>query len=150
MTRTDAAGGTRHRPVTDFRISVRSVRVHDTWIAGFYSASYIGRITAERTADDSVLLHLMRRGSWRFARPDGHGGRPVPGTASAAEARILMAHARTVGEAARNLTPVGLRAARDALLELAKGALWGEFDDAEPLRARPRGDGVRGWPPHRS
>jgi AraC family transcriptional regulator, positive regulator of tynA and feaB len=165
---------------TDFRISLRSVKVHDLWISDFYSASYAGRTTAERAADDSVLIHLMRRGSWRFARPDGQdpdltvpagsfivrddsppslfevvpgstadvlvlpasavrpylrGGRPALGSASAAEARVLMAHAHTAGQTAPDLTPAGLRAARDALLELAKAVLYGRLDDAEPLFA---------------
>jgi AraC family transcriptional regulator, positive regulator of tynA and feaB len=165
---------------TAFRISLRSVKVHDTWISDFHSASYVGRTTAEHAADDNVLIHLMRRGLWRFASPDGQdadvavpagsfvvrddgppclfdvaagsmadvlvlpasavrpylrGGGPALGSASAAEARVLMAHARTVGETAADLTPVGLRAARDALLELAKGVLRGQFDDAEPLFA---------------
>ncbi|MDX6417795.1 MAG: AraC family transcriptional regulator, positive regulator of tynA and feaB [Trebonia sp.] len=46
-----------------------------------------------------------------------------------------MAHASTVRETARDLTPAGLQGARDALLQLAKGALVREFDDAEPLLA---------------
>jgi len=165
---------------TDFRISLRSVKVHDTWICDFHSASYVGRTTAERAADDSVLIHLMRRGSWRFAPPDGHdadvtvpagafvvrddcppslfdvapgsaadvlilpasavrpylrGARPVLGSAGSAEMRVLTAHTRAVSETARDLSPAGLRAARDALLELTKGLMSGQFDDAEPLLA---------------
>jgi AraC-like DNA-binding protein len=165
---------------TDFRITLRSVKVHDTWISDFYSAAYVGRTTAERRGDDSVMIHLMRRGSWRFAWSDGQdvdvtvpagsfvvrddgppslfdvapgstadvlilpasairphlrGGRPVLGSAGAAEARVLLAHARTAAETAGDLTPAGLRAARDALLELARGTMAGGFDDAEPQLA---------------
>ena len=63
------------------------------------------------------------------------GGRPILGSARSAEVRVLMAHARTVRETVRDLTPTGLWAARDALLELAKGAMRREFDDVEPRLA---------------
>ncbi|MCW2897035.1 MAG: DNA-binding protein [Actinomycetia bacterium] len=63
------------------------------------------------------------------------GGRQIIGSARSPEARVLMAHASTVRETARDLTPAGLQGARDALLQLAKGALVREFDDAEPLLA---------------
>ncbi|HEX3955206.1 MAG TPA: hypothetical protein VHZ03_01085, partial [Trebonia sp.] len=56
------------------------------------------------------------------------GGRPILGSARSAEARVLMAHAHTVRETVHDLAPAGLRAARDALLELAKGAMRREFD----------------------
>jgi AraC-like DNA-binding protein len=46
-----------------------------------------------------------------------------------------MAHAHAVRETVRDLTPTGLWAARDALLELAKGAMRREFDDVEPRLA---------------
>ena len=81
------------------------------------------------------------------------GGRPILGSARSAEARVLMAHAQTVRETVRDLTPTGLWAARDALLELAKGAIRREFDDARApagTSAGPRGDGDRRPPPHRS
>ena len=163
------------------QISLRSVKVHDAWICDFRSVSYVGKTMAERGAEDGVLIHLMRRGSWRFAQIDGHGAdvtvaaggyyalhdvrapfqfdvapgsasdtlvlpaaavrpylrgdRPLLGSTGSAEARVLTAHAHTVSEAARDLTPAGLRAARDALLELAKGSISGKFDDAEPLLA---------------
>ncbi|MET7683608.1 helix-turn-helix domain-containing protein [Streptomyces sp. NPDC005423] len=61
--------------------------------------------------------------------------RPILGSARSAEVRLLTAHARMVVETVRDLTPAGVRSARDALLELARGALRGEFDDAEPLLA---------------
>jgi AraC-like DNA-binding protein len=63
------------------------------------------------------------------------GGRPILGSARSAEARVLMAHAHTVRETVRDLAPAGLWAARDALLELAKGAMRREFDDVEPRLA---------------
>ena len=63
------------------------------------------------------------------------GGRPILGSARSAEARVLMAHARTVRETVHDLAPTGLWSARDALLELAKGAMRREFDDVEPRLA---------------
>ena len=63
------------------------------------------------------------------------GGRPIAGSARSAEVRVLMAHARTVGETVHDLSPAGVRGARDALLELVRGTLTGEFDDAEPRLA---------------
>jgi AraC-like DNA-binding protein len=46
-----------------------------------------------------------------------------------------MAHASTVGETVRDLSPAGVRGARDALLELVRGTLMGELDDVEPRLA---------------
>ena len=164
----------------DFRVDVQAVTVLDTVIADVYSASFTGRTTAARDSGDRVLVHLMRRGAWRFARPDGRGetttvpagsfiarhngppslftvdsgalaqvlilpaavlepliggGRDIVGSARSAEARVLAAHAGMVGEAVPDLSPAGVRAARDALLELVRGALRREFDDVEPRLA---------------
>ena len=63
------------------------------------------------------------------------GGRNVVGSARSAEARLLTAHANLLSQTAGDLTPAGLLAARDALLELVRGALRREFDDAEPRLA---------------
>jgi AraC family transcriptional regulator, positive regulator of tynA and feaB len=63
------------------------------------------------------------------------GGRNVVGSARSAEARLLTAHANLLSQTACDLTPVGLLAARDALLELVRGVLRREFDDAEPRLA---------------
>lgn len=49
------------------------------------------------------------------------GGRQIVGSARSAEVRVLSAHASTVSETARDLTPAGVQGARDALLELARG-----------------------------
>ena len=62
-------------------------------------------------------------------------GRQVAGSARTAEVRMLSAHASIVSETAHDLTPAGLHGARDALLQLAKGALSREFDDREPRLA---------------
>jgi AraC-like DNA-binding protein len=63
------------------------------------------------------------------------GGRVIVGSARSAEARVLMAHASIVGETVHDLSPAGVLAARDALLELVRGTLMGGFDDIEPRLA---------------
>jgi len=62
-------------------------------------------------------------------------GQNVVGSARSAEARLLTAHANLLSQTACDLTPAGLLAARDALLELVRGTLRREFDDAEPRLA---------------
>lgn len=163
----------------DFRISVQAVSARDVVIADVYSASYVGATMPDHDTDGWVLLHRMRRGSWRFGQPDGQreditvgagslilrhdgpaalfdlaggstadvvflpapavppltGGQPFLGSANWPEARVLMAHAQIVRETARDLSPSGLRAARDALIELAAGIMRRELDDTEPALA---------------
>jgi AraC family transcriptional regulator, positive regulator of tynA and feaB len=63
------------------------------------------------------------------------GGQQTVGSARSAEARVLTAHANIIGETLGDLTPAGVQAARDALLELVRAALRREFDDAEPRLA---------------
>lgn len=63
------------------------------------------------------------------------GDRQIVGSLHSAEARVLAAHANMVSETVRDLTPAGVQSARDALLELVKGAMIREFDDAEPRLA---------------
>ena len=66
------------------------------------------------------------------------GGRQIAGSAHSArsaEVRVLMAHANIVCETVHDLTPAGVRSARDALLELVRGTLMREFDDVEPRLA---------------
>ncbi len=63
------------------------------------------------------------------------GGRPVAGPTGSGEMRLLTAHAAMVRETAHDLSPVGLRGARDALVELVRAALRHEFDDTEPRLA---------------
>ncbi|MEU9393623.1 helix-turn-helix domain-containing protein [Streptomyces sp. NPDC048324] len=64
------------------------------------------------------------------------GGRPVVGPADSGEMRLLTAHAAMVRETADDLSLVGLRGARDALIELVRAVLRREFDDTEPRLAR--------------
>jgi AraC family transcriptional regulator, positive regulator of tynA and feaB len=64
-----------------------------------------------------------------------NGDRPLVGSMQAAEVRLLTAYAGMVGEAVRDLTAGGVRAARDALLELVRGVVRQQFDDVEPRLA---------------
>jgi AraC-like DNA-binding protein len=57
------------------------------------------------------------------------------GSSSAAEVRLLVAHATTIQENLENLRPSGIQAASDTLAELSRAVVRGEFDDHEPLLA---------------
>lgn len=59
-------------------------------------------------------------------------GRSVVEQADSAEMRLLMAHADSIHDTVADLGPAGVQAARAALIELAKAAITGRFDDAEP------------------
>jgi AraC-like DNA-binding protein len=58
---------------TDFKINVQAVSAGDVVIADVYSASYAGQTVPDHETDGWVLLHRLRRGSWRFGQPDGRG-----------------------------------------------------------------------------
>ncbi|MFH8533903.1 helix-turn-helix domain-containing protein [Streptomyces tendae] len=166
-----------------FRIRVRAAKAADTVIADVTSERFVGSPTGAAEGDDRVLLHLMRRGSWRFAPADGRhahesvtvpagrfiarrNGRPthfdvspaaratvlilpvavlgrparegpIVGPGDSGEMRVLMAHADMMRETVGELSGAGLEAARDALVELASGALRRAFDDVEPRLALP-------------
>lgn len=61
--------------------------------------------------------------------------RQILGSNDSAAMRVLRAHARMVRETVRELGGPAVLASRDALVELARGALRQEFDDAEPRLA---------------
>jgi AraC-like DNA-binding protein len=63
------------------------------------------------------------------------GGGHVLGSMRSTEIRVLTAHANMIGETIGDLGSAGVLAARNALLELAKGAVRQEFDDLEPRLA---------------
>ncbi|MFE3502302.1 helix-turn-helix domain-containing protein [Kitasatospora sp. NPDC059160] len=64
----------------DFRISARAVRVHDSVIAEVESRSLIGTNDVPDHCDDLVLMHVVRHGSWNFARRrDGEIAVPAGG-----------------------------------------------------------------------
>ncbi|TDD16074.1 helix-turn-helix domain-containing protein [Nonomuraea diastatica] len=58
--------------------------------------------------------------------------RLIAGPASSAEMRLLLGQLNLVDQNARDLTPAGALAARDALLELVKGVLRQQADGTEP------------------
>jgi AraC-like DNA-binding protein len=141
-------------------VGAAAVTVHDVVIAEVRSESSAVRFVAAGGCGDRVLMCLVRRDAWRFARPGGivtvaggsfiacregppslaevdpgtvamvlvlpacalrplAGGGQVTGSAGSAEARVLMAHAGTVGETAGGLSAEGVRGARGALVRLA-------------------------------
>ncbi|MFI6934120.1 helix-turn-helix domain-containing protein [Streptomyces sp. NPDC050287] len=162
-----------------FRIRVRASKMHDTVISDVYGESLAGGTRgASHHLDDRVLVHVMRRGRWRFVGPRDRGeasvpagqfivrhngpparfemepgttasvlilpasllspligDRPVVGPADRAELRLLMACTKVADATLNDLTPAGVRAARDSLVELVKGALTQGFDDKEPRLA---------------
>ncbi|MGW2637351.1 helix-turn-helix domain-containing protein [Streptomyces sp. NPDC001348] len=59
-------------------------------------------------------------------------GKPRMGQATSPAAQILMAHAGMVQRTVSELSPAGVHASRNALLELAKGLALDQFDDCEP------------------
>ncbi|MGH3238857.1 MAG: helix-turn-helix domain-containing protein [Spirillospora sp.] len=63
------------------------------------------------------------------------GDRKVTGPADAAEVRVLMAHAAMVHESLDDLSPAGIRAANNALIELAGAVAARGVDDTEPALA---------------
>ncbi|MFJ9846045.1 helix-turn-helix domain-containing protein [Kitasatospora sp. NPDC101155] len=63
------------------------------------------------------------------------GGRGVIGPADSPEVRLLVAHANMVYDTMPDLSPTGVQAARNTLIELAKAVAMRRFDDAEPRLA---------------
>ncbi|MEU6222454.1 helix-turn-helix domain-containing protein [Streptomyces sp. NPDC047042] len=59
-------------------------------------------------------------------------GNPRAGRATSPAARVLMAHTTMVQRTVSDLGPAATHAARNALLELAKGLFLDHFDDHEP------------------
>jgi AraC family transcriptional activator of tynA and feaB len=63
------------------------------------------------------------------------GGAPLRGPATAPEVRLLLAHASLLHDTIADLTVAGVTAARNALIELARGVVHQYVNDAEPLLA---------------
>ncbi|MFD7013162.1 helix-turn-helix domain-containing protein [Streptomyces sp. NPDC059928] len=63
------------------------------------------------------------------------GDRLVTASAGSAEMRLLLAHADLLGQTFTDLTATGAQAARQALIELARGVLRQHLDGAEPQLA---------------
>ncbi len=62
----------------------------------------------------------------------GIGTRSAFGSASSPEARLLVAQATMIRDYAGDLSPAGLLAARNTLVELLKGVAFGAVDETEP------------------
>jgi AraC-like DNA-binding protein len=63
------------------------------------------------------------------------GDRPVVGPSDSAEVRLLMAQVGMVQQTLTDLTPAGVQAARNCLIELVKAVLTRGIDDTEPRLA---------------
>jgi AraC family transcriptional activator of tynA and feaB len=61
--------------------------------------------------------------------------KPIIGSAAAPEARLLSAYASVLHDTVGDLTEAGLSAARNALIELARGVVHSYVDGAEPALA---------------
>ena len=52
----------------DFRISAHATKVHDSVLADVHSESLSGRVGSLDELEDSVLMHVVERGTWSFSR----------------------------------------------------------------------------------
>ncbi|MFD4553911.1 helix-turn-helix domain-containing protein [Streptomyces sp. NPDC058469] len=173
---------------SDYRIRIHHSKVADAVVEDISSESIVGGTGGGfNHLNDRVVVHVVRRGSWHFARTDGRGDtvvvpagrfvvryndpswdfgiaprtasqvlilpagelralmgdRHLGGQADAASLRILMAHVDTVSSVLDDLSPVGVQAARNAMVELVKGVLQGEVDADEPQFAGALADAAR-------
>jgi AraC family transcriptional regulator, positive regulator of tynA and feaB len=124
------------------RVLLHLVRAGSWWFAGpgdrgtdvtVPAGSYIARRNGVPTTFDvergtSARVLILPD----FAVGPGLGDRPIVGSVGSAEMRLVMAYADLLGETMHDLGPGGVRAARDAMLELVRGALRREYDDVEP------------------
>lgn len=163
----------------DYQVSIHHSKVQDAVIEDLYSESIVGGTGGDfNHLNDRVVMHLVQRGEWRFARPRDRGNvavpfnhfivrhndpswqfeveprttakvlilpaselrpligdRPVMGPSDSAEVRLLMAHVGMVDATLNDLTPAGMLAARNSMIELVKGVLTRGIDGAEPQLA---------------
>ncbi|WP_432094621.1 helix-turn-helix domain-containing protein [Streptomyces sp. bgisy100] len=84
--------------------------------------------TARDTAAKVLILPASAVGPLR-------GDRLITGAADAPEMRMLLAHVRMIDETLAELTPAGLHAARNTLIELVGGVAAGRSDGSEPRLA---------------
>ncbi|WP_216897095.1 helix-turn-helix domain-containing protein [Nocardia alni] len=160
-----------------YRVRIDHAKVDDAIIERLYSELPTDGAGRDFTRhDDRIVLHMVRRGGWRFIGPDhtvtvpagqflvrrpdssrrfqaaprtqtriialpaayfrpGIGDRDMVGPSDSAEVRLLVAHTRMVEAMLDDLAPEGVRAARAALVELARGVLTRSIDADEPLLA---------------
>ncbi|WP_239143642.1 helix-turn-helix domain-containing protein [Actinoplanes philippinensis] len=67
----------------------------------------------------------------------GLDDRRIVGFVASPEMRLVTAYADLLGETVHDLGPGGVTAARDAMLELVRGAVRRDFDDVEPRLSAP-------------
>ncbi|MFE1434038.1 helix-turn-helix domain-containing protein [Streptomyces griseoaurantiacus] len=87
-----------------------------------------GRLTHFAASPGSAVRILVLPAAEIRHGPD----RAASGPGDTPEARLLTAHAATVGRMLDDLGPAGLDAARDTLAELARAVVRGGADDREP------------------
>ncbi|MFI5841481.1 helix-turn-helix domain-containing protein [Catenuloplanes sp. NPDC051500] len=101
---------------------------------------HAGRFLVKRSAG----LHAFETAARTTARTVGlplgaidgpAGGAPITGPATAPEARLLLAHASLLHDTIDDLTDAGVDAARNALIELARGVVHRYVDGDEPALA---------------
>ncbi len=112
------------RGVWTLRQGAKSVVVGAGQFLAVSAARTSGYETAPDTTAAAVRLPLDSVGG---------SGRPVTltGSAGTRELRLLMAHAQLLHETVEGLTAIGANAARNALVELARGILHSDTDPAE-------------------
>lgn len=123
----------------DEQVVIHAVR-HNVWrfarprvgertvAAGHFMIQRSGPPTFEEARRTAAMVLLLP------ASPLSHliRDRLIAGPTSSAEMRLLLGQLNLVGQTARDLTPAGALAARDALLELVKGVLRQQADGTEP------------------
>ncbi|MFD3373854.1 helix-turn-helix domain-containing protein [Streptomyces sp. NPDC058697] len=145
-------------------ISYNSTKTDGTWVNSRYFPDMIAidvvrrgtwHFTRPRGRDRVAVpagqfIARYNNSSWQFAvashttqkvmLPVAHLGplirkRPVLGSSGSAEMRLLLAHVRMIDATLDDLSPAGVHAARNALVELTMGVLTQKADGDEPLLA---------------
>jgi AraC family transcriptional activator of tynA and feaB len=89
------------------------------------STGLTGFETSPQTAGATIALPAGAVG--------GHAGdRPISGSTSTPEVRLLLAHASLLHDTIDELADHGIETARNALIELTRGVMYHYVDDAEP------------------
>jgi AraC family transcriptional activator of tynA and feaB len=81
-----------------------------------------------RTAGRTIGIPIAEVGGYP-------GDAPLEGSANTPEVRLLLAHASLLHDTIADLTVAGVSAARNALIELARGVVHQYVNDTEPLLA---------------
>ncbi|WP_405563906.1 helix-turn-helix transcriptional regulator [Streptomyces phaeochromogenes] len=154
--------GTKLHDAFIANISYNSTKIDGTWVDSRYFPDMIAidvvrrgtwHFTRPRGRDRFAVpagqfIARYNNSSWQFAvashttqklmLPVAHLGplirrRPVLGSSGSAEMRLLLAHVRMIEATLDDLSPAGVHAARNALLELTMGVLTQKTDGDEPL-----------------